>query len=88
MPLYASPPPYVWHKVETHTAQYSALPLFVPPQPPILMVPHNPFLPNPPKQFYEPPPEDQEAYPIEETPPAEAGIQSLNMSLIFPWPLY
>lgn len=46
-PLYASPPPFMWHKVEAHTAHYSAHPLFVPPVAPVLVPPRNPFEPPP-----------------------------------------
>lgn len=78
MPLYANPAPYVWQKIDTHTKQYSALPLFVPPQPPILVVPHNPFLPRPPDPSQEPPPQEPEPPAADDTPPEEVGNESLR----------
>ena len=82
MPLYANPPPFVWHKIESVHLSYSAVPTFVPPTPPVLVPPPNPFAPPP-----EPEPEpkasndeekdkqpEADAPVSEETPPTEPGI--------------
>ena len=82
MPLYANPPPYVWHKIESHSFGYSALPTFVPPTPPTLVVPPNPFGPPPgtepePKASVEDKkddPPEAETTASEEAPPAEPGM--------------
>ncbi|KAF6234293.1 hypothetical protein HO173_007715 [Letharia columbiana] len=82
MPLYANPPPYVWHKIETLHLSYSAMPTFVPPTPPVLVPPSNPFG-SPPEPEPEPKapadekqgvPADAEAHASEEAPPAEPGM--------------
>ncbi len=82
MPLYANPPPFVWHKIDTHTTQYSALPLFVPPTPPILVVPHNPFLPRPPDPSQDPPPQEPETHAAEDAPPEGDGDDSLLLRIV------
>lgn len=82
MPLYANPPPFVWHKIESVHLSYSAVPTFVPPTPPVLVPPPNPFAPPP-----EPEPEpkasndeekdkqpEADAPVSEEAPPTEPGI--------------
>ena len=82
MPLYATHPPFVWHKVESFHLSYSAMPTFVPPTPPVLVSPHNPFGP-PPGTELEPKSPDEEkkddppkadAPASEETPPAGPGM--------------
>lgn len=85
MPLYASPPPFVWHKIETVHLTYSAAPTFVPPTPPVLVPPPNPFAPPPepePEKEPEPTPSNDEkkdnqpeaeAPVAEEAPPTEPG---------------
>ena len=84
MPLYANPPPYVWHKIESLQLSYTAMPTFVPPTPPVLVPPPNPFgsppAPEPEPESKAPAdekkedPPDAEAHASEENPPAERGM--------------
>ena len=84
MPMYGQAKPWAWHTIETHTARYSHVPVFVPPTPPVLAPPPNPFAPPEPPPEETPPEEppkydsgdgqpEAEAHPPEESAPEEPG---------------
>ena len=87
MPVYAQPPPYVWHKFESVHLSYSATPTFVPPTQPVLVPPPDPFgtLPEPEPEPKSPAdekkddPPEADVHASEEAPPAEprAHLNSL-----------
>ena len=74
MPLYATPAPYVWHKIESLHLSYSAMPTFVPPTPPVLVPPHNPFAPPPQPEPEPKSPADEKKNDPPEAPAAEPSM--------------